>query len=151
MSTDTTTHQEPSEGFTAEERAAIKDRAREARRRRGPGPQDDAAAEREVLEKIATLPDADRTLAEGVHAVVMAAVPELRPRLWYGMPAYALDGVTVCHFQHAGKFKARYATLGFSDRARLDDGALWPTSYALTELTPEVAERITALVRQAVR
>ncbi|WP_159793238.1 iron chaperone [Puerhibacterium puerhi] len=150
MSTDTqaTTY----EGFTAEERAAMKDRAREAKKRsRRAGAPDPAEAEREVLEKIASFPDADRALAEGVHAVVMAAVPELRPRLWYGMPAYAIDGVMVCHFQHAGKFKARYATLGFSDRAKLDDGALWPTSYALTELTPEVAERITALVRQAVR
>lgn len=139
------------DGFTAEERAAMRERAREAKAasRRGANPTA-ADEEREVLEKIAAMPDADRALAERVHAVIRAAAPELAPRLWYGMPAYALKGKVICHFQNAGKFKMRYATLGFSDNAKLDDGAMWPVAFALAELTPDVEERIAALVRRAV-
>ncbi|MFI6536636.1 iron chaperone [Nonomuraea sp. NPDC050547] len=94
--------------------------------------------------------DEDRVLAERVHAIITAGAPGLAPKLWYGMPAYALNGKLVCHFQPAEKFKSRYATLGFSDPAQLDDGAMWPVSHALTEITPEVEARISALVKQAV-
>ncbi len=112
---------------------------------------DEAAQEaRDVLSKFAGMPDPDRALAERVHAVVTAAAPSLAPRLWYGMPAYALDGAIVCFSQSAEKFTARYATLGFDDRARLDDGPMWATSFALTEVTAEVEERIAALVVRAV-
>ncbi|MFN8074550.1 MAG: DUF1801 domain-containing protein [Kineosporiaceae bacterium] len=137
--------------FTAEERAAMKDHAREQRKaaKAGSKADKDAEAAADVLAKIAELMPADRAMAERVHAVVTAAAPQLAPRLWYGMPAYALDGKVVCHFQPAAKFKTRYATLGFSDSAALDDGELWPVAYALTEVTAEVEERITALVRQA--
>jgi uncharacterized protein YdhG (YjbR/CyaY superfamily) len=128
-------------GFTAEERAAMKERARELK---------SAGAESEVLAKIAELPEPDRSLAERIHALVKAAAPDLAPRTWYGMPAYAKDGKVVCFFQSALKFKTRYATLGFSDQANLDDGAMWPTSYALTKLTKADEKRITALVKQAV-
>ena len=142
---------EPSQGFTDEERAAMRERAREvkAESRRGskPNREDDEAA---VLAKIAEMPQADRALGERLHAVIKASAPSLSPKLWYGMPAYALDGKVVCFFQNAQKFKTRYSTLGFSDLARLDDGALWPTSYALTELTPEVEEKVSALVKRAV-
>ncbi len=134
------------EGFTAEERAAMRERARELRAERG-GTADGEAA---VLAKIAEMPPADRALAERVHAIVATAAPELTPRPWYGMPAYARDGKVVCFFQSAHKFKSRYATLGFSDRASLDDGAMWPTAFALKELTPAGEERIAALVRKAV-
>jgi uncharacterized protein YdhG (YjbR/CyaY superfamily) len=96
------------------------------------------------------MPEPDRSLAERVHALVTASAPELAPRTWYGMPAYAKDGNVICYLQNAQKFKARYATLGFSDKANLDDGAMWPNSYAIVELTPEVEERISALVRKAV-
>jgi uncharacterized protein YdhG (YjbR/CyaY superfamily) len=109
-----------------------------------------ADAEADVLAKIAELAPADRTMAERIHAIVKAAVPELAPRLWYGMPAYAKDGKVVCFFQAGGKFKTRYATLGFSDRASLDEGAMWPTAFALTKLTAADEKRIAALVRQAV-
>ncbi|EFF88919.1 conserved hypothetical protein [Streptomyces sp. e14] len=110
----------------------------------------EAAAEQDVLAKIAELPEADRVLAERVHRIVKAAAPDLTPKLWYGMPAYARDGKVVCHFQSAQKFGTRYATLGFSDQAALDDGAMWPTAYALKELTPAEEERIGALVKRAV-
>lgn len=110
-----------------------------------------AEAERDVLAKIAEMRDSDRAMAERVHAVVTASAPLLAPKLWYGMPAYALDGKVVCFFQSAEKFKARYATLGFSDQAKLDDGPMWAAGFALTEVTPEVEERIAALVKQAVR
>ncbi|MCX4997601.1 DUF1801 domain-containing protein [Streptomyces longwoodensis] len=135
-------------GFTAEERTAMKERARETRgARRGGGKAD---AEKEVLAKIAEMEDGDRALAERVHALVTAAAPQLAPKLWYGMPAYARDGKVVCFFQCSGKFKARYSTLGFNDAARLDDGALWPTAFALTaDLTPDDAEFISQLVRRA--
>ena len=140
------------EGFTADERAAMKDHARETKKaaRRG-SPADKAAeAERDVLAKIAEMRESDRAMAERVHAVVVANAPTLAPRLWYGMPAYALDGKVVCFFQSADKFKARYATLGFSDQAKLDEASMWATSFALTEVTPEVETRIAALVQQAV-
>lgn len=140
------------EGFTAEERAAMKEHAREmktAARRRSHA--DKAAeAERDVLAKIAEMREPDRVMAERVHAVVTAAAPTLAPKLWYGMPAYALDGKVVCFFQSAEKFKARYATLGFSDLAQLDDGPMWAAAFALTEVTAEVEGRIGALVKRAV-
>ncbi|MEU4037261.1 iron chaperone [Streptomyces collinus] len=141
------------EGFTAEERAAMKEHGRELKKaaRRGSKADKAAEAERDVLAKIAEMGDSDRVMAERVHAVVTAAAPVLAPKLWYGMPAYALDGKVVCFFQSAEKFKARYATLGFSDQAKLDDGPMWAAGFALTEVTPEVEARIAALVEQAVR
>ncbi|MEU2422054.1 DUF1801 domain-containing protein [Streptomyces sp. NPDC007851] len=139
------------DGFTDEERGAMKERARElkAAARRAGSADRAAEAEHEVLAKIAEMPEADRVLAERIHAVVASAAPALAPRLWYGMPAYARNGKVVCFFQSAQKFKSRYATLGFSDRAHLDDGVLWPTAFALTELTPAAEARITELVRRA--
>jgi uncharacterized protein YdhG (YjbR/CyaY superfamily) len=129
--------------FTKEERAAMKERAREAK---GGGTGEDA-----VLEKIAEMPRADRVLAKKIHAIVKEAAPELSPRTWYGMPAYANeDGKVVCFFQSAQKFKARYATLGFNDAAKLDKGAMWPTSFGLTKLTTAEERKIKALVRKAV-
>ncbi|MFD9096953.1 iron chaperone [Streptomyces collinus] len=141
------------EGFTAEERAAMKEHGRELKKaaRRASKADKAAEAERDVLAKIAEMGDADRIMAERVHAVVTASAPVLAPKLWYGMPAYALDGKVVCFFQSAEKFKARYATLGFSDQAKLDDGPMWAAGFALTEVTPEVEARIAALVEQAVR
>ncbi|WP_317447087.1 DUF1801 domain-containing protein [Streptomyces collinus] len=141
------------EGFTAEERAAMKEHGRELKKaaRRGSKADKAAEAERDVLAKIAEMGDSDRVMVERVHAVVTAAAPVLAPKLWYGMPAYALDGKVVCFFQSAEKFKARYATLGFSDQAKLDDGPMWAAGFALTEVTPEVEARIAALVEQAVR
>ena len=133
--------------FTADERAAMRERARElkaARSRTG------ASGADEVLAKLAEMPAADRALGERLHAIVTAAAPALSPKLWYGMPAYARDGKVVCFFQGAGKFKTRYATLGFSDAAALDDGAMWPTSFALTELGAAEEATIVALVRRAV-
>ncbi|MEV4440182.1 DUF1801 domain-containing protein [Streptomyces sp. NPDC049577] len=140
------------EGFSAEERAAMKEHAREVKKAARRVSREEKAAEavRDVLAKIAGMPDADRVMAERVHAVIMASAPELAPRLWYGMPAYALDGGVVCFFQSAEKFKSRYATLGFSDRARLDDGTMWPAAFALTEVTAEVEARIAGLVKRAV-
>ena len=139
------------EGFTAEERAAMKEHAQEVKKEARRGSRADKAAEavRDVLEKIAAMPESDRVIAERVHAIVTATAPALAPKLWYGMPAYALDGKIVCFFQSADKFKAHYATLGFSDQAKLDDGPMWATNFALTEVTAEVEERIAALVRQA--
>ena len=136
--------------FTDEERAAMKERAKELKTegRRGAGAAK-ADGESEVLAKIAEMQDADRAIAERVHAIVKAGAPDLSPRTWYGMPAYAKDGNVVCYFQAAEKFKARYAMLGFSDRANLDEGAMWPVAFALSELTPEVEATVGALVRQA--
>ena len=131
-----------SEGFTAEERAAMKERAREAKGR--------STGEGAVLEKIAEMPEPDRVLAERVHAIVKESAPDLTPRTWYGMPAYAKDGKVVCFFQSAHKFKSRYATLGFNDQANLDDGAMWPTSFALKRLTAAEEKKIGALVKKAV-
>ncbi|MCL8209002.1 MAG: DUF1801 domain-containing protein [Actinomycetia bacterium] len=139
-------------GFTAEERAAMQERRDELKasaRRAARGAGDNG--EHAVLAKIAAMPEPDRTLAERIHAIVKASAPILAPRLWYGMPAYARDGRVVCFFQGAHKFKTRYATLGFSDAASLDDGAMWPVAYALTTLTDADAARIAALLQQAVR
>jgi uncharacterized protein YdhG (YjbR/CyaY superfamily) len=137
-----------SRGFTDEERGAMKERARELKaERRGAAAAD---AERDVLEKIATMPEPDRAMAERLHAIIKANAPVLSPRLYYGMPAYAKDGKVVCFFQPAQKFKTRYATLGFNDSANLDEGAMWPTAFALKELTAADEERIGALVKQAV-
>ena len=130
-------------GFTAEERAAMKERVKELKAGKGDG-------ESDVLAKIAEMPDEDRAMAERLHALIKASAPDLTPRTWYGMPAYAKDGKVVCFFQSAGKFKSRYATLGFSDKANLDDGAMWPTSFALKKLTRADEKRIAALVKQAV-
>jgi len=139
------------EGFTADERAAMKDRAKEitTARRRGARPTE-ADAESELLAKIAEMSAPDRALGERLHSVIKASAPSLTPRLWYGMPAYAKDGKLVCHFQPAQKFKTRYATLGFSDNANIDDGEMWPVSFAVTKLTAAVEARIAALVKKAV-
>jgi len=145
---------EKHDGFTAEERAAMKEHAQEqkkaAARRGASRAEKEAAEERDVLAKIAEMPEADRVLAERIHAIVKTAAPDLAPKLWYGMPAYARDGKVVCHFQSAEKFKSRYATLGFSDQAALDDGVMWPTAFALKELTAADEQRISALVKKAV-
>jgi uncharacterized protein YdhG (YjbR/CyaY superfamily) len=138
------------EGFSNSERAAMKDRAQELKSATRSRVRRAADGEGEVLAKIAEMRESDRAIAERLHAVIKASVPELSPRLWYGMPAYAKDGKMVCFFQSAQKFNTRYATFGFSDQANLDDGAMWPTYYALAELTPAVEARIVALVRQAV-
>ena len=147
----TTAIGETSEGFSDEERDAMKERAQElkAAARRGPRA-DKADGESEVLAKIAEMAEPDRAMAERLHAIIKASAPALSPRLWYGMPAYARDGNVVCFFQDARKFKSRYATLGFSDKANLDEGAMWPTTFALTELTAADEARIGALVKKAV-
>jgi uncharacterized protein YdhG (YjbR/CyaY superfamily) len=142
----TTATGKTSKGFTAEERAAMKERAQELK----------AAASKEdgekaVLQKIAEMPKADRVMAERFHAIVTASAPDLSPKTWYGMPAYAKGGKIVCFFKSADKFKSRYATLGFEESANLDDGAMWPTSFALTELTATEEKKIAALVKKAVR
>jgi uncharacterized protein YdhG (YjbR/CyaY superfamily) len=134
-----------SKGFTEEERAAMKERAQELK----------AAAKKEdgesaVLAKIAEMPEPDRAMAERLHAIIKASAPALSPKTWYGMPAYAVDGKVVCFFQSAQKFNTRYATLGFSDAANLDDGALWPVAFALKELTAAAEAKIGALVKKAV-
>lgn len=138
------------DGFTDDERAAMKDHAQElkAAKKRG-GKASAVDGEADVLAKIAEMAEPDRVLAERVHAVVKTAAPRLAPKLWYGMPAYAEDGKIVCFFQSAAKFKARYATLGFNDPARLDDGTMWPTAFALTTLTAADEERIAGLVSRA--
>jgi hypothetical protein len=142
----------PVKGFTDEERAAMREHVREfkAEARRGPGATN-ADGERDVLAKIAEMPESDRAMAQRVHALVRASAPALAPRTWYGMPAYARDGNVVCFFQSAQKFKARYATFGFSDKANLDQGTMWPVAYALKELTAADEARLAALVKQAVR
>src|SRR6476659_1024308 len=134
-----------SEGFTPEERAAMRERAQElkAAARRADG-------ESDVLAKIAEMPESDRAMAERLHAIVKASAPALSPRTWYGMPAYAKDGNVVCFFQSSHKFKARYATLGFSDKANLDEGSMWPVAFALKKLTPVDEAKIAALVKKAV-
>jgi uncharacterized protein YdhG (YjbR/CyaY superfamily) len=140
-----------SKGFTDEERAAMRERAQElkAEGRRGPRA-GKADGESEVLAKIAEMPKSDRAMAERLHALITASAPALSPRTWYGMPAYAKDGKVVCFFQSAQKFKSRYATFGFSDTANLDKGAMWPTSFALKELTAADEKKIAALVKKAV-
>lgn len=138
-------------GFTDEERAAMKEHVEElkAEQRRGPG-NEKTNGEQEVLAKIAAMPEPDRAMAERLHALVKASAPILTPRTWYGMPAYARDGNVVCFFQGAHKFKARYATLGFSDKANLDDGTMWPVAFALKTWTAEDEARIAALLKKAV-
>jgi uncharacterized protein YdhG (YjbR/CyaY superfamily) len=131
--------------FTDEERAAMKERSREVRRGRG----GKADGESDLLAKIAEMPEPDRGMAERLHAVVRASAPDLTPKTWYGMPAYAKDGKVVCFFQSASKFKARYATFGFNDTASLDEGDIWPTAFALKQLTPAVENQIGALVSKA--
>jgi uncharacterized protein YdhG (YjbR/CyaY superfamily) len=132
------------ESFTAEEREAMKERAREAK-----AASSKAEGLNDLLAKIAEMPEPDRSLAERVHAIVMASAPDLWPKTWYGMPAYAKDGKLICFFQAASKFKVRYATFGFQPDAKVDDGTMWPVAYALTELTPAVEEQIGALVKKA--
>jgi uncharacterized protein YdhG (YjbR/CyaY superfamily) len=141
---------EESEGFTDEERLAMKERAHELKPRRRGGRADKVDPEIAVLAKIAEMPEPDRAMAERLHAVVKASAPVLTSRLWYGMPAYAKDGKVVCFFQSSQKFKTRYSTLGFSDQANLDEGAMWPVAFALTDLTGAEEERIGELVRKAV-
>jgi uncharacterized protein YdhG (YjbR/CyaY superfamily) len=137
------------EGFAAEERAAMKERSKElkaeARAKKAK-----ADGESDVLAKIAEMPEPDRVMAERLHAIIKASAPGLSPKTWYGMPAYARDGKVVCFFQSAHKFKSRYATFGFNDTANLDEGAMWPTSFALKELTATEEARISALVKRAV-
>jgi uncharacterized protein YdhG (YjbR/CyaY superfamily) len=131
-------------GFTDEEKAAMRERAREVKAR------GKADGESDVLEKIAEMPEADRVMAERLHALIKDAAPDLSPRTWYGMPAYAKGGKVVCFFQSAHKFKSRYATFGFSDKANLDEGAMWPVSFALKELTAADETKIATLVKRAV-
>jgi hypothetical protein len=147
----TTATGKTSEGWTDEERGAMKERAKEvkAEARRGPRA-DKADGESAVLAKIAEMPEPDRALGKRLHAIIKASAPALSPRLWYGMPAYAKDGKVVCFFQSAQKFKTRYATFGFNDAANLDEGSLWPTAFALKELTAAEEARIGALVKKAV-
>jgi uncharacterized protein YdhG (YjbR/CyaY superfamily) len=135
-----------SEGFTDQERAAMRERAKELKKARGK-----RDGESDVLAKIAEMQKSDRVMAERLHALVKATAPDLTPRTWYGMPAYANEeGKVVCFFRDAQKFKTRYATLGFSDKANLDDGAMWPTDFALKELTADMEKRISAMVKKAV-
>ena len=134
-----------SKGFTAEERAAMKERAKELK---AEAAKEDG--EKALLSKIAEMKGTDRTMAKRLHAIVTSAAPDLVPKTWYGMPAYAKDGKILCFFQSAGKFDARYATFGFSDEANLDQGAMWPTSWALTKLTAAEEKKIAALVKKAV-
>jgi uncharacterized protein YdhG (YjbR/CyaY superfamily) len=146
----TATRKEP-EGFMDEERAAMRERAEELKaavRRRGRA--NKADGENDVLAKIAEMQEPDRAMAERLHAIIKTNAPDLAPRTWYGMPAYAKDGNVVCFFQSAQKFKARYATLGFSDKAKLDEGHMWPIAYALKELTTGEEATIAALVKKAV-
>ena len=147
----TTARDRSSGGFTDDERAAMKEHARELKTsaRRGSRAAE-ADGEADVLAKIAEMHEPDRVMAERIHTIVKDSAPDLAPRTWYGMPAYARDGNVVCFFQPAQKFKTRYATLGFSDKANLDDGAMWPVTYALAELTADVEAKITALVKKSV-
>jgi uncharacterized protein YdhG (YjbR/CyaY superfamily) len=141
----TTKSARKSQGFSAEERAAMRERAQElkAEARKADG-------EKALLAKVAEMPKPDRVMAERLHAIVKANAPDLSPKTWYGMPAYARDGKVVCYFQSADKFDSRYATFGFSDTANLDDGAMWPTSFALKKLTAADEKKIAALVKKAV-
>ena len=138
-----------SEGFTDEERAAMRERAKELKAEARANKKK-AEGESDLLAKIAEMPEPDRAMAERLHAIVKASAPALLPKTWYGMPAYAKDGKVVCFFQSAQKFNSRYATLGFSDEANLDEGAMWPTSFALKELTSAEEAKISALVKKAV-
>ena len=146
----TTAIDKPTKAFTAEERDAMKERAQEVKAEARRGPRANKADDEEaVLAKIAELPETDRAMAERLHAIIKASAPALSPKLWYGMPAYAKDGKVVCFFQSAQKFKSRYATLGFNDSANLDEGAMWPTAFALKELTAAAEATIGALVKRA--
>jgi len=149
MAKDTKTPADASDGFTAEEREAMQERARELKST-GRSAKAKADGLADLLAKIAEMPEPDRSLAERVHAIVTASVPELSPRTWYGMPAYAMDGKLICFFQAASKFKVRYATFGFQPDAKLDEGTMWPTAFALTELTPADEARIAELVSKSV-
>jgi uncharacterized protein YdhG (YjbR/CyaY superfamily) len=144
-----TTEGKESKGFTDEERAAMKERAKELKAEERAN-KNRADGESDLLAKIAEMPEADRAMATRLHEIIKVSAPDLSPKTWYGMPAYAKDGKVVCFFQSAAKFNARYATLGFNDTANLDEGAMWPTSFALKELTDAEEERISALVRKAV-
>ena len=146
----TTKKTSTSKGFTDAERAAMKERARELRAEERAN-NDRAAGERDVLAKIAEMPQPDRGIAERIHAIVSTNAPALSPKTWYGMPAYARDGKVVCFFKPAEKFNSRYATFGFEDAAKLDDGSMWPTSYALTKLTPADEKKLAAIVKKAAR
>ena len=148
----TTATGKKSKGFTDDERAAMKERAQElkAEARRGPRADNKAGGESDVLAKIAEMPEPDRAMGKRLHEIIKASAPALSPKLWYGMPAYAKDGKVVCFFQSAQKFNSRYATFSFSDKANLDEGAMWPTSFALKELTASEEAKITALVKRAV-
>ena len=137
-----------SKGFTADEKAAMKERARELKSARGPRA-GKADGESDVLAKIAEMPEPDRGMAKRLHGVIKASAPNLSPKTWYGMPAYAKDGKVVCFFQSGQKFKSRYATFGFQDAANLDDGDFWPTSFALKRLTAAVEDQIGKLVKRA--
>jgi uncharacterized protein YdhG (YjbR/CyaY superfamily) len=147
----TTATEKKFEGFTDEERGAMKERAQELKTaaRRGSRAAK-ADGESDVLAKIAEMPESDRAMAERLHAIIKSSAPALSPKLWYGMPAYAKDGKVVCFFQSAQKFNSRYATFGFNDTANLDEGAMWPTAFALTKLTAADEARIAALVKMAV-
>jgi uncharacterized protein YdhG (YjbR/CyaY superfamily) len=146
----TTATGKTSKGFTAEERAAMRERARELKAE-ARASKDREAGERDVLEKIAEMRGSDRVLAERLHALIQESAPTLSPKTWYGMPAYAKDGKIVCFFTPAEKFNSRYATFGFNDAANLDDGVMWPTSFALKELTAAEEARIARLVKKAAR
>jgi uncharacterized protein YdhG (YjbR/CyaY superfamily) len=135
-----------SKGFSAEEKAAARERVRELKAEAAK-----ADGETELLAAIARMQEPDRAIAKRVHALITAAAPNLAPKTWYGMPAYTKDGGVICYFQNAGKFKVRYQTVGFSDKAKIDDGAMWPIQYALTKLTATEEAKITALVKKAVR
>jgi uncharacterized protein YdhG (YjbR/CyaY superfamily) len=146
----TTATRKTYEGFSAEERAAAKERARELKAE-ARGAKDRAAGERDVLAKITQMEGTDRAMAERLHAIIKTSAPALSPKTWYGMPAYAKDGKVVCFFTPAQKFNSRYATFGFNDTANLDEGHMWPTSFALKELTAAEEKKIGALVKKAVR
>jgi uncharacterized protein YdhG (YjbR/CyaY superfamily) len=139
-----------SDGFTAEEKAAMKERAKELKAEARTNKKKEEG-EKDLLEKIAEMSEPDRSMASRIHKIVTDSTPDLWPKTWYGMPAYAKDGKVVCFFQSAAKFSARYATLGFNDTANLDEGVMWPTSFALKELTPATETKIVALVKKAVR
>ena len=142
----TSAHNTASAGFSAEEKAAARERVRELKAEAAR-----ADGKAELLAAIAKMQEPDRTIAKKVHALITAAAPDLTPKTWYGMPAYAKDGNVICYFQNAGKFKVRYQTLGFSDKAKIDDGVMWPIQYALSKLTATEEAKITALVKKAVR
>lgn len=148
MNANSSTPDDAPSGFTKEERAAMKERVHELKQQGGA--KGAAKGEAEVLAKIAEMPDDDRVMAERLHALILEVAPDLAPKTWYGMPAYAKDGKVVCFFQGAAKFKTRYATLGFNDTAKLDDGNMWPSAYALKKLTAADVKTVAALVKKAI-